>query len=108
MDNNDALIYQAIKTVKDANRAVAAAAQKFVQEINACQFSFSVALVAAEKQVPYKPAEVYTGSNSKAHECKCGAKLTEKTNYCKECGQRLDWSASSGKDWPPYLDLPKK
>ena len=107
MDDNTT-IYMAIKAVKDANRGVALAAQKFVQEVNAYQFSLSVALVAAEKQVPYKPTEVYTGGNSKAHECKCGAKLTTKTKYCPDCGQRLDWSASSGKDWPPYLDLPKK
>lgn len=44
---------------------------------------------AKEKQEPYKPAPY----QQHCGKCKCGAVfLDKKTNYCGNCGQKLDWS----------------
>ena len=46
------------------------------------------AIAALSKQIPYKP-EPYRAYYGK---CKCGAVFVNKnTNYCGNCGQRLDW-----------------
>ena len=48
---------------------------------------------ALEKQIPKKPHEIYEKLNIKW--CKCGCYLGElknEQNYCKNCGQALDWS----------------
>lgn len=42
-----------------------------------------------ERELPYKPqpSDGYEGK------CKCGAMFLDRlTNYCGNCGQRLDWS----------------
>ena len=45
-----------------------------------------------EKQTPYKPDE-YTGTAwNGVGVCKCGVIFMDRTtNYCGNCGQRLDW-----------------
>ncbi len=96
MDNNDALLYQAIENVKQMNTKLKEAFNKVEIVADGAAFSLSMLTVAAEKQIPYKPAEVYTVGSRKAYECKCGARLTEKTKYCKECGQRLEWPKQEG------------
>ncbi|PWJ49338.1 hypothetical protein [Faecalicatena contorta] len=48
------------------------------------------AIAALEKQIPYKPTTPIIGVGK----CKCGVEfLDRKTNYCGNCGQRLDWGA---------------
>lgn len=53
-----------------------------------------------EKQVPKKPRE----TRSCLMCAVCGRKITEKgckkldRNYCKHCGQAIDWSENSGGD----------
>lgn len=96
MDNNDALLYQAIENVKNMNKSMAEAVRNAEHVMKNAAFSLSMLTVAAEKQLPYKPVEVYTVGSRKAYECKCGARLTEKTKYCKECGQRLEWPKQEG------------
>ena len=52
-----------------------------------------IAISALEKQIPKKPHEIYEKLNIKW--CKCGCYLGElknEQNYCKKCGQALDWS----------------
>ena len=52
-----------------------------------------IAISALEKQIPKKPHEIYEKLNIKW--CKCGCYLGElknEQNYCKNCGQALDWS----------------
>lgn len=49
---------------------------------------------AVEKQEPFKPetAGPYIGIGR----CKCGVEfLDRKTNYCGNCGQKLDWSTET-------------
>ena len=49
---------------------------------------------AVEKQEPFKPetAGLYIGIGR----CKCGVEfLDRKTNYCGNCGQKLDWSTET-------------
>lgn len=92
MDSKSAEIYVALKHIQAGKENLDRAWHKFSHEVNALRFSLSVAAAAAEKQLPYRPAEVYTVGSRKAYECKCGQKLTDKTaKYCKECGQRIDW-----------------
>ena len=44
---------------------------------------------AVEKQIPFKP----TPCNITLGRCKCGVGfLTKDTQFCGNCGQRLDWS----------------
>lgn len=44
---------------------------------------------ALEKQIPFKP----TPCNITLGRCKCGVGfLTKDTQFCGNCGQRLDWS----------------
>lgn len=48
-----------------------------------------IAVDCMKKQIPYKPTP-YKGYYGK---CKCGVVFLDKTtNYCGNCGQRLDWS----------------
>ena len=55
-----------------------------------------LAIEALEKQLPMKPEEVVGTIYSKSYECKnCGSELEPLDvfgEYCKWCGQRLDWS----------------
>lgn len=55
-----------------------------------------MAIEALEKQLPMKPEEVVGAIYSKSYECKnCGSELEPHDvfgEYCKWCGQRLDWS----------------
>lgn len=55
-----------------------------------------LAIEALEKQLPMKPEEVVGAIYSKSYECKnCGSELEPHDvfgEYCKWCGQRLDWS----------------
>lgn len=54
--------------------------------------------VAVEKQKPFKPETV--GLTIGIGRCKCGAEfLDSKTNYCGNCGQKLNWNrrANDGK-----------
>lgn len=92
MNSQSAEIYVALKHIQAGKENLDRAWQKCMQELNALRLALSVAAVAAEKQLPYHPAEVYTVGSRKAYECKCGEKLTDKTaKYCKECGQLIDW-----------------
>ena len=53
---------------------------------------------AVEKQKPFKPETV--GLTIGIGRCKCGAEfLDSKTNYCGNCGQKLNWNrrANDGK-----------
>ena len=52
-----------------------------------------IAISALEKQIPKKPHKNYEKLNIKW--CKCGCYLGElknEQNYCKNCGQAIDWS----------------
>lgn len=57
---------------------------------------YLTAIEALEKQLPMKPEEVVGAIYSKSYECKnCGSELEPHDvfgEYCKWCGQRLDWS----------------
>ena len=59
----------------------------FVKEIK-------IAIEALEKQIPKKPRETRCALMC----ARCGHKITEKgckklyRNYCKKCGQAIDWS----------------
>ncbi len=96
MEQHSAEIYVALKHFDQSAKALAKRAQEVAKEINAAAWSFAVIGAAAEKQIGYTPTEVYTVGSRKAYECKCGARLTEKTKYCKECGQRLEWPKQEG------------
>lgn len=96
MDQHSAEIYIALKHFDQSAKALAKRAQEVAKEINAAALSFAVIGAAAEKQIGYTPTEVYTVGSRKAYECKCGVRLTEKTKYCKECGQRLEWPKQEG------------
>lgn len=64
---------------------------KFEDECVKCGFTFNSLLEAREKQIPYKPSQqkLVWGIGK----CKCGVEfLDSKTNYCGNCGQKLDWS----------------
>jgi hypothetical protein len=50
--------------------------------------AIATAIKALEKQIPYKPTE-RKGFEGK---CKCGVVFLDRlTNYCGNCGQKLDW-----------------
>lgn len=54
--------------------------------------AFETAINALEKQIPKKPHKNYEKLNVKW--CECGSYLGElknEQNYCKNCGQALDW-----------------
>lgn len=51
-----------------------------------------IAIKALEKQIPKKPHKNYKKVNLKW--CECGnylGELKNEQNYCKRCGQALDW-----------------
>ena len=55
--------------------------------------AFEVAIEALEKQIPKKPHKNYRRLNVKWCECGCYlGELKNEQNYCKKCGQALDWS----------------
>lgn len=58
--------------------------------------SLDIAIEALGKQLPMKPEEVVSAIYGKAYECKiCGSEIEfidTHADYCKGCGQRLDWS----------------
>lgn len=63
---------------------------------------------ALEKQIPFKPEikKIILGVGR----CKCGAEfLTKDTNYCGNCGQKIDWSESDEQKFKAdYMSLAKK
>lgn len=64
---------------------------KFEDECVKNGFTFNSLLEAREKQIPYKPSQqkLVWGIGK----CKCGVEfLDSETNYCGNCGQKLDWS----------------
>lgn len=92
MDNKSAELYVALKHAQNGSQAITSTAEKLIKEVNAARLSMSVAIVAAEKQIPYKPPVIYKGSGHPAYECKCGHILPTRTaKYCDECGQRLEY-----------------
>ncbi len=58
----------------------------------------NIAIKALEKQLPKKPEEVVSAIYGASHECKnCGSEIEPLdiyADYCKWCGQRLDWTES--------------
>ena len=56
--------------------------------------AYDLAIEAIEKQIPKKPRETRCALMCAS----CGHKITEKgckklnRNYCKKCGQAIDWS----------------
>lgn len=64
---------------------------KFEDECVKNGFTFNSLLEAREKQIPYKPSQqkLVWGIGK----CKCGVEfLDRKTNYCGNCGQKLNWN----------------
>lgn len=61
-------------------------------------FDFDRAIEALEKQLAIKPKEVVGGIYREFYECKnCGSEIEPLDiyeDYCKWCGQRLDWTES--------------
>ena len=59
---------------------------------------FRVAIEALEKQIPKKPDKIGKIDNMFCHGavgvCKCGNEVFSDENYCRVCGQALDWSAA--------------
>lgn len=57
-----------------------------------------MAIEALEKQLPKKPEEVVGAIYGISYECKnCGSEIEPLdiyADYCKWCGQRLDWTES--------------
>lgn len=57
-----------------------------------------LAIEALEKQLAIKPKEVVGGIYREFYECKnCGSEIEPLDiyeDYCKWCGQRLDWTES--------------
>lgn len=54
--------------------------------------AYNMAIIALEKQIPKKPHKNYEKLNLKW--CECGnylGELKNEQNYCKRCGQALDW-----------------
>lgn len=54
--------------------------------------AYDMAIKALEKQIPKKPHKIFEEINLKW--CECGkylGKLKNEQNYCKWCGQALDW-----------------
>lgn len=54
--------------------------------------AYEKAIIALEKQIPKKPHKNYEKVNLKW--CECGnylGELKNEQNYCKRCGQALDW-----------------
>lgn len=58
--------------------------------------AYDLAIEALEKQIPKKPRETRCALMCAS----CGHKITEKgckklnRNYCKKCGQAIDWKVS--------------
>lgn len=91
--------YDTCKADFDANEAIKTAikALKEVQQYRAIGTP-EECRAAVEKQKPFKPETV--GLTIGIGRCKCGAEfLDSKTNYCGNCGQKLNWNrrANDGK-----------
>lgn len=60
--------------------------------------SLDIAIEALGKQLPKKPEEVVGAIYGISYECKnCGSEIEPLdiyADYCKWCGQRLDWTES--------------
>ena len=60
--------------------------------------ALDIAIEALEKQLPKKPEEVVGAIYGISYECKnCGSEIEPLdiyADYCKWCGQRLDWTES--------------
>lgn len=55
----------------------------------------NLAISALEKQIPYTP----TKCTVTLGRCKCGVGFLDKdTNFCGNCGQKLDWSGEDGRN----------
>ena len=50
-----------------------------------------------DKATPFKPSSVENNSQEKYGRCKCLNIVFENNNYCKHCGQALDWSEDESK-----------
>ena len=56
-----------------------------------------IAISALDKSIPKKPKYHYCSSVNKKGVCpRCGMTEDESANYCRCCGQALDWTASGG------------
>ena len=59
---------------------------------------YNITIEALEKQLAIKPKEVVGGIYREFYECKnCGSEIEPLDiyeDYCKWCGQRLDWTES--------------
>lgn len=54
--------------------------------------AYDMAIKALEKQIPKKPHKIYEKLNVKWCECGCYlGELKDEQNYCRRCGQALDW-----------------
>lgn len=95
MNDHDAQIVQAVESAKALHHRLGELAHKLEKECRGSALSLSIILAAAERQIPYTPAEVWTGSSRKAYECRCKMRITDKTmKFCSECGQKLDFRES--------------
>ncbi len=84
--------YDTCKADFDANEAIKTAikALEEVQQYRAIGTP-EECRAAVEKQKPFKPETV--GLTIGIGRCKCGAEfLDSKTNYCGNCGQKLNWN----------------
>lgn len=92
MNDHDALIVQAMEAAKELHKRMGELAHTLERECRKNALSLSIVLAAADRQIPYRPTEVWTGSSRKAYECRCRMRITDKTiKFCSECGQKLDF-----------------
>ena len=87
---------EAIKVIKKGERDFCEIYQSecLGKTCNKCEGSiaYNMAIKALEKQIPKKPRKNYEKVNLKW--CECGnylGELKNEQNYCKRCGQALDW-----------------
>lgn len=68
------------------------AGQAFLGKVQFNVPQYHAVIKALEKQIPKKPHKNYEKVNLKW--CECGnylGELKNEQNYCKRCGQALDW-----------------
>lgn len=63
--------------------------KKFEDELIAQCFTFNSVIEAMDKQIPMKP---HIRVNDFIMCAKCDSIIRKTDNYCRNCGQRLDWS----------------
>lgn len=79
-----------IKMPKDASYKAAVKRIVAVQpEVN----GLDVIVEALEKQIPHKPMKYNGLLDSVVGICNCKVCLYEKSDYCPNCGQRIDWGS---------------